>query len=562
MRQTINHTIRPLLQLIAPYKYRAICTFLMVIGNSASILYLVKKFESIFAHQGIPWFGIILLTIIAASTGARIYMTTSLGEIVLHHIRCTIFTKALQTDHTMNPAEMSMRSIYDASQIQTGIINILPAIIRQSAIASGAMILLAIQTPIIMITGIIGTGLYTIASRKLRSVSRKWAKIGQEHMENTISFAQERIDLINTVKLFGQSIPDTNTYNKLSENTMHAWNISNKWRAVTSTTSIILGGIMTILFVLWAKNAVIHHTITPSTLASSLVLVLIAGNAASSLVDACNAMGRIQPSLERIDTLINTPAPIIPPANPATLTSQAPTIEFNNIHVRIDEQEILRGVNIRIPQGTSLAITGPSGGGKSTLLRVLLGQLPPSNGTIYWNQTDLHTISVPDRLCHIAVVPQIPDLFNTDIQHNIQYGNNANKEILQRAIMESQSNFINNLPEKMAYNVGIRGTLLSGGQRQRIAIARALARTSPLLVLDEATSALDAATEHALNEAMQQQEYPHTTIAVAHRLSTLLQADNIAWMERGIITHQGTHDWMLQHCPAYANMVEHYTTNT
>ena len=219
-------------------------------------------------------------------------------------------------------------------------------------------------------------------------------------------------------------------------------------------------------------------------------------------------------------------------------------------------REILNDLDIDIAAGTSCAIVGPSGAGKSTIARLLYRFYDPSAGRILIDGQDIAAVSQRSLRAAIGIVPQDTVLFNDTIGYNVGYGRDgaSQAEIEAAARGAAIDTFISVLPEKYESMVGERGLKLSGGEKQRVAIARTLLKNPPILVLDEATSALDSRTEQAIQETLDKVAESRTTIMIAHRLSTVVEADQIVVLDQGKIVERGTHDELLDKGGLYAEL--------
>jgi ATP-binding cassette subfamily B protein len=232
-------------------------------------------------------------------------------------------------------------------------------------------------------------------------------------------------------------------------------------------------------------------------------------------------------------------------------------IRFEDVHFAYDpERPILKGVSFTVPAGKSIAVVGPSGAGKSTISRLLFRFYDVTGGRILIDGQDIREVTQTSLRHAIGMVPQDTVLFNDTIAYNIRYGRpGASDEEVRRAAELAQiAHFIDSLPKGYDTPVGERGLKLSGGEKQRVAIARTILKAPPILVLDEATSALDTQTEQEIQSALDLVSANRTTLIIAHRLSTVVKADEIIVLRDGVIAERGTHYRLLSKQGLYAQM--------
>ena len=237
--------------------------------------------------------------------------------------------------------------------------------------------------------------------------------------------------------------------------------------------------------------------------------------------------------------------------------SRTAEIEFKNVSFAYDpERPVLNNVSFEVPAGKMVAIVGASGAGKSTISRILFRFYEVSGGKVLIDGQDIRDVTQESLRAAIGMVPQDTVLFNDTIEYNIRYGKPDAKqaEVREAARLAQIHDFIVSTPQGYNALVGERGLKLSGGEKQRVAIARTILKAPPILMLDEATSALDSHTEMDIQDALERVARNRTTLVIAHRLSTVVHADNILVLDHGEIVEQGTHMELLSRGGLYASL--------
>ncbi|MGZ8359952.1 MAG: ABCB family ABC transporter ATP-binding protein/permease, partial [Allosphingosinicella sp.] len=261
--------------------------------------------------------------------------------------------------------------------------------------------------------------------------------------------------------------------------------------------------------------------------------------------------------MEAMFDVIDTPAEIADVAGAPELKVHAGHVRFEDVHFAYEPgRDILKGIDLEVKPGTMTAVVGPSGAGKSTLSRLLFRFYEPTEGRITIDGQDIGEVTQASLRASLGIVPQDTVLFNDTIGYNIGYGRDgATREEVEAAARGAAiHDFIMELPLRYDSKVGERGLKLSGGEKQRVAIARTLLKDPPILILDEATSALDSRTEAAIQETLHDVAARRTTIVIAHRLSTVVDADQIIVLDQGRVAERGTHASLLRKDGLYADM--------
>ena len=270
-----------------------------------------------------------------------------------------------------------------------------------------------------------------------------------------------------------------------------------------------------------------------------------------------NQIQKSEASARRIFAMIDLEATIVDKESATALEGRAEQISFDNVYFGYPEgQQVLNGVSFELKKNQSVGIVGPTGAGKSTIVKLLLRYYEPDSGIATMNGNDLQELTLSSMRKQIGYVSQDVYLFHGTVKENIAYSDQSasQEEIEEAARLAGAHDFITELVGGYQAVVGDRGVKLSGGQRQRISLARALLRRPPLLILDEATSAVDTRTEEIIQRNLNEFKDGRMTVAVAHRLSTIRDADTILVLVEGVVVERGSHDELLAADGVYADL--------
>ncbi len=389
---------------------------------------------------------------------------------------------------------------------------------------------------------------------------RKLAEISVEGNKSLTDTAHEAIANLAIVKAYTAESREKGRFSKLAQLIANS-NLRSGRIAAISPPTIDLIGVLAIVTLLYFGLREIHSATMDAAQFFTFIFFLLRSydpmrkisRQHNEISKAFAAARDVWDILDVDDTLPEKP-------NAVKLGPLARSITVENVsfHYRNSKKQILAGVDLEIPVGSMVALVGESGGGKSSLIKLIPRLYDPTDGRICWDGTDLRDADILSLKRQLALVTQETVLFNDTILYNISYGkpDATADEVREAARVAFADEFIEQLPQKYDTLVGERGTMLSGGQRQRIAIARAVLVNAPVLILDEATSALDTESERLVQKAIGNLMQDRTSIVIAHRLSTIQRADKIVVMDKGRIVESGTHEELLESGGRYKTLHE------
>ena len=563
-----------LAQFLKPYRTQILIFLIALICTAAVTLSIGQGLRLVidqgFAQQSQQHLNTAILFIVGASvlmaigTYIRFYLISWLGERVSADIRTAVFNHIVGLHpaffETNRSGDIMSRLTSDTTLLQSIIGSSVSIALRSAISFSGALIMLLITnlklSLIILLAVPVVLMPVLVFGRKVRTLSRK----SQDSVADVGSYAGEVIQHIKTVQSFTQESQEQRAFAREVEKAFAVAKRRISQRAILMGVVILLVfGALSIM--LWVGGSdVIDGSMSGGDLGAFIFYAILMAAGVASLSEVYGELQRAAGATERLMELLQADNKILVAENAnENAADLPPVLAFNNLtfcYPSRPEQPALRDFSLTIEQGQIVALVGPSGAGKSTLFDLIQRFYDPQHGSVLFGDCDIRQLQPNDLRQQIAVVQQQPTLFTGDVMYNIRYGKPqaSDEEVIAAATAAHADEFIRRLPDGYQSDLGEQGVRLSGGQRQRIAIARALLKDPRILLLDEATSALDAESEYKVQLALDKLMKDRTTIIIAHRLATILHADQIVVMDAGERVATGSHQDLLRSNELYARL--------
>ena len=573
-----SKSIRPLLMLvpfIKPYWGTLVLALIALLSASAAVLVMPlavrdvidQGFSADNAAQIDQYFYVLLIIaiLIGVLGAARAYFVNWLGERVVADLREQVFGQVLTMDmkffETTKVGEILSRLTTDTTLIQSISGVGLSIVLRSSIQFVGALILLAFTnfslTALLVVLLFVVIAPIMVIGRWVRQLSRA----SQDRIADVSGYAGEILNAVQTVQMFTAERSEGVRFTQAVEASFKTAVKRIRFRALLTTVGMT-GLFGAFIVGLWmGAKAVVAQEITGGELSQFVIYAVLVGASGGALIEFWGELQRAAGAMERLGQLLSLRPEILDPKAPKTLDAKnTGRITFDAVRFNYPSRPdtpALKNLNLTIEPGEQIALVGPSGAGKSTIFQLLLRMYDPQSGSVQIDGTDIRAFRLKDLRQFIGIVPQETVIFGVNALENIRFGRpEADPESVHRAAEAAHAEtFIKALPEGFETDLGERGARLSGGQRQRIAIARAILKDPAVLLLDEATNALDVESERLVQAALDRLRSGRTTLVIAHRLATVMDADRIVVIADGEIKAVGQHQQLMATEPLYREMV-------
>ncbi len=503
---------------------------------------------------------LVVIVLRAVSQYLGSYLTEAVGQSITADLRHQLAERILDLPQSYVDRNSSTvlvsRVLTDVSLVKSGIVDGFSSIFKDSLTL---IVLVCVAFYQDWLLSLIAFILFPLAilpilnsSKKVRRHSSK----GQLSLAKLASFLQESVIGLRVVKIFGMQAYELSRFDQENQTVLKAALKTTRAKLANQPLMEVIGAIGFSAVLVYGGENVIAGTRTTGNFFAFLTSLYLCYAPFKGIARSNSILQQGVSAASDLFNILDTKPEPPEASSPQSLNSVSEGLVARNVCFGYGDELVIDDLSLELPCSGTVALVGPSGGGKSTIIDLLCRFYDPSSGVISIDGIDIRQLSLASLRALISVVDQNTFLFNDTVANNIAYGlsSASSPQIEAAARAANAHDFIIQLPEGYATLIGENGTMLSGGQRQRIAIARALIKDAPLLFLDEATSALDSASEQVVQEALDRLMADRTTLVVAHRLSTVVNADCICVISGGRVVESGNHATLLARGGTYADL--------
>lgn len=560
-----------LLHYVVPYWRRGVAAILaMILGalTTLAVPWIIRNIiDDVLAAKNLValnWIalGILVLFFLrGVFSYIQGYLMSYIANRVIIDIRNEVYARvqrlSLRFFDTRKTGSLMSRLTNDIGALQTAIVDNFVNIVKESVILIGSLVGMVILHWRLTLLCIIIVPLVSITIKYFGRKLKKSGHMMQERIADVTSHLQETIGGIRVVKSFFREDYEIARFRQINQASFGAAMKAARQSSQLSPIVEFIAAIAVTAIIWYGGWSVIDGELTAGELIAFLIYAINLANPVRRLSALYGDIQRSMAAGERVFALLDETPDIREKADAIALPVLRGDVVFDAVHFRYEpSKEVLSGISFHAEPGQKIALVGPSGSGKSTIANLIPRFYDVTAGAIKIDGHDIRDVTLASLREQIGIVPQDTALFNTTIEENIRYGRlDATYEEVAAAVRAANAEeFVRQLPQGLQTPIGDRGLVLSGGQRQRIAIARALLKDPRILILDEATSALDTESEQLVQAALERLMIGRTAFIIAHRLTTIQDADHILVIDRGRIVESGTHQSLLALHGMYYNL--------
>ena len=564
---------------IRPYRWQVLGAFLSIILVAAGLLSFGRAI-ALLVDEGLasPWrlnqsmaICIAIALMVAVGSYLRTVLINHAAERVIADLRKAMYRHMMGLSTAWFEEKQSGDVIStfatDTIMIQSILASTTSMAVRNIILLVGGLVMVVLTSPKLTLVVLALVPLVVVPLVLLGRSLKRQSRLAQDRLAALSVELDESLTAIDDIIAFGRTETMMTRFNQAVEASFAASRKRVFLRGLMSGFVIFLV-IAAVGLIIWLGGRdLLRGAVSAGDLSAFVFYATLVAASVSALSDIGGEWQRLGGAAARIMDLLNQNARMDENPNPQKFPSASGSasgasgagegveIHFDNVHFRYPARpsQVLEGLNLTIKAGETIAIVGESGAGKTTIFKLLLRLYDADKGQVRIGGVDVKAMALSDLRQNIAIVPQMASLFSASVYENIRFGvPDASADAVKSAAREAHADaFIRALPEGYHTLIGTKGVQLSGGQRQRLALARALLRGSPILLLDEATSALDSLAEQNIQTALLDAMKHRTTLVIAHRLSTVINADRIVLMQQGRVVASGDHESLIATSPLY-----------